>query len=486
MNIIIPSPLVTQIVTGFRPLRLAKAKLPILRCLAFAVTPGAIAVTGTDLDQSLKLICPLETDQGAVFLVPFDLLVQAAKEADGDLTFTRENETWTIGGLADGVKLTHVITAPPAEDFPPQPQFADPGQPTPAGFIRTLIEAQTAASDDTTRYILNSVYLTSSHVVATNGRQLYASNSLALKLPDCGIILPTTDALRVFAPDAPAELFYKSEKDGVKTAGIWQAPWLWVTKVIEGNYPNWAQVVPKEDYPTKLTFSPEDAARVARVLPKLPGHAEKDAPVTLRVVDNSATLVAGKADAPVKLDLPGAKVTGPAVTARFNREFLVTSLGNGFRDLQVRDDRSAIIMRDGSRTHLWMPLRLDSPAAPAAVPPVSETSTETQPDNPPPMNTAPTAPAGTAPAPVNRVAAATAAVPTNRIGEGAPAATTTPASLEMAQEQLQQAREGLRAVAVTLGQTLVTLRDAARDHKALERDHEGLKRNVRALRTIEV
>jgi DNA polymerase III sliding clamp (beta) subunit (PCNA family) len=488
MNIILPSPLVTQIVTGFRPLRLAKAKMPVLRCLAFAVTPGALAVMATDLDQTLKLICPLETDQGAVFLVPFDLLVQAAKEADGDLTFTRENETWTITGLADGVKLTHVIAAPPVEDFPPQPLFTEPGQPTPPGFIRTLVEAQSAASSDATRYILNSVYVTSAYVVATNGRQLYASNSLALKLPDSGIILPTTELLKVFAPDAPAELLYKSEKDGVKTAALHQAPWLWVTKVIEGNYPNWQQVVPKEDYPTQLKFSPEDAARVARVLPKMPGHADKDAPVTLRVVDNVATLTAGKPDAPVKLELPGVTATGPAITARFNREFLVSSLGIGFRQLQVRDDRSAIIMRDGSRTHLWMPLRNDTPAAPAAVPtPPAPAEDTTQPENPPPMNTAP---AGTAPAPVNpvnRVAAVTAA-PANRLeGTASPAAPApTPSSLDQAFEQLQQAREDLRNVSIKLGQTLATLKDAARDHKVLERDYEGLKRNVRALRTIEV
>jgi DNA polymerase-3 subunit beta len=371
------------------------------------------------------------------------------------------------------------------EDFPPDLLFTEPGQPTPPGFIRSLIEAQSAASDDSTRYILNSVFVTSTHVVATNGRQLYASNSLALKLPDSGIILPTTDALKVFAPDAQAELLVMSTKDGAKTVGLRQAPWLWVTKVIEGNYPNWQQVVPKEDYPTQLKFSPEDASRVLRVLPKLPGHQEDDAPVTLKVEDNIATLVAGKLDTPVKLDLPGVSVTGPAVTARFNREFLVTALGHGFRQLQVRDDRSAIIMRDGSRTHLWMPLRSDSanpPAAPTAVPPVSETATATQPTTPP-MNTAP---AGTAPAPVNRVAAVTATT-TNRIGDAASATTAaTPTSLDTALEQLQQAREGLRAVAVTLGQTMVTLKDAAKDHKVLEREHEGLKRNVRALRTLEV
>jgi DNA polymerase-3 subunit beta len=386
------------------------------------------------------------------------------------------------------VKLTHVITAPPVADFPPQAEFKEPGQVTPPGFIRTLIEAQSAASDDATRYILNSVYVTSSHVVATNGRQLYASNSLTLKLPDSGIILPTTDVLKVFAPDAQAELLIRSEKDGVKTAALHQAPWLWVTKVIEGNYPNWQQVVPKEDFPTVLTFSPEDAGRVLRVLPKLPGHQEKDAPVCLKVVDQLATLVAGKPDAPVKLDLPAVTVTGPAISAKFNREFLVSALGNGFRQLQLRDDRSCLIMRDGSRTHLWMPLRNEPPAEPKAVSPATPASAtpaeDTTNTNPPPMKEA--TPAGTAPAPVNRVAAVQATAPVNRIGDATTTATPAPSSLDQAFEQLQQAREDLRTVSIKLGQTLATLKDAARDHKVLEREYEGLKKNIRSLREINV
>jgi hypothetical protein len=84
MNITIPSPLVTQILTGFRPLKLARAKLDILRCLAFAFTPGQVVVTGTNLDQSLTFTGPLENTETTSLLVPFDLLVQAHKgQADG-------------------------------------------------------------------------------------------------------------------------------------------------------------------------------------------------------------------------------------------------------------------------------------------------------------------------------------------------------------------------------------------------------------------
>ena len=86
MQITIPSPLVTTLVSGFRPLRLAKAGLDVLRCLRFSVTPGTLAVTGTDLDQSLIYTGALPTDETACFLVPFAPLVQVAKLTDGDIT----------------------------------------------------------------------------------------------------------------------------------------------------------------------------------------------------------------------------------------------------------------------------------------------------------------------------------------------------------------------------------------------------------------
>src|SRR5471032_2172310 len=104
MQLNLPSPLVTALVTGFRPLRLAKARLDVLKCLRFAVTPGTLTVTGTDLDQALTYTGALPTDQTASCLVPFDLLAEAAKQADGDLVLSRDGKALSLTSLIGGVK----------------------------------------------------------------------------------------------------------------------------------------------------------------------------------------------------------------------------------------------------------------------------------------------------------------------------------------------------------------------------------------------
>ncbi len=484
MNIKLPSSLVTLLVTGFRPLKLAKSSLPILKCLCLAVSPSKLTVTGSTLDEALIYTGEIANDQTTSLLVPFDLLNEASKQADGELTLADDTGSWTLSCVAGGSKITHLLPTLAVADYPAVPEFPAEGQPTPAGFIRSLVEAQSAASTDSTRYILNSVFVTPTHVVATNGRQLYASNSLALTLPESGIIFRTSDCWKVFAADKATELLLRGG-DVPTHVALRQGPWQWVSSLIAGQYPNWKQVVPTVDNTgTAIVFSEEDATRLQRVLPKLPGNKEEHSPVRLRVKDGFAGMQVGKPGAEVTIDLPTTTTQGGAVACKFNRGFLVTALAQGFRELRIRDGVTPLLMRSGPRTHLWMPVRDDTstpaasapaspatPAAPAAVPvPVSETQPINDSSQPMP-STFNTRPKAETPAPVNRLATA---------------GTPPPASLDVALEQLGQTREVLRTLTGSLAQLVTTLKDVARDHKSLEREHEGLRKSIRALRTVEV
>ena len=487
MQLNLSAGLVTHLVAGFRPLKLARARLDVLRCLRFTLAPDKLTVTGTDLDQHLSYTERMDLHQMASFLVPFDLFAEAAKQADDGIEFSSDGDKLSLIVKVGGARVVRPVVTPELADFPSVPLFP-PGQVTPPGFIRSLLEALPSASEDPARYILNGVFVSSTHVVATNGLQLYASNSLALKLPEGGLILPSTEAWKVFAADEAAELLVLTKGKETTHAAIRQGSWQWATKLVMGNYPNWAQVVPKvNETDTKITFSPEDAVRLQKVLPKLPGYRDHNAPVTLSVEHGFAVLQAGKEGGLVTLDLPAVKTEGPRVLCRFNRQFLVQALSHGFRQLCVHDDRSPLIMRDGSRLHLWMPVRIEAPPpapvpAPVAVP--NETKTETQPDTPPMQEST-----AATPAPVNRLATP-ASAPVNRTETSVPAASRiTPADNAAADpvtEKVQQARDLLRQLNGTLGEVLVAVKESARSHRTLERDHEALRKNIRALRAVEV
>ena len=117
---------------------------------------------------------------------------------------------------------------------------------------QAIMQAMECASTDETRVILNGAYLDLSdrncqQIVATDGRHLYSSNSFSLPLkafpPDPGPQIPGMAGIQ--------------QRWGVATAGAAgsegrtgdaadQQPALDVSSArqIEGNYPNWRQVVP--------------------------------------------------------------------------------------------------------------------------------------------------------------------------------------------------------------------------------------------------
>src|SRR5476651_1002133 len=132
MKINLPPSLVAQVVAGFRPLKLNKSKMPLLQCLRLSITPGKITVTGSNLDEGLIYANELATDQTADLLIPIGLLIEAAKQGDGDVVLILANDKWSLTYLTAGVKVTLVVNAPDVAEFPPVPEFPAEGQPTPA------------------------------------------------------------------------------------------------------------------------------------------------------------------------------------------------------------------------------------------------------------------------------------------------------------------------------------------------------------------
>ncbi len=485
-----------ELAAGFRTLKLTKPVLPALRCLRFTVTPGHCEVQATNLSEWLTHSAEATTTGTASLLVPFELFAEAVKTADAksDLALNEAKDGWELTCTIGGQGVTHAVPPFDLGEFPKPWVFPESAQPMPAGIIRTFMEAMAAASTDTTRYILNGVWLSPTHVVATDGRQIFASNSLALKIPGRGMIFPTAAALKSFDAGAPAALLFRTETAPIEGAeaiathaAIRQGAWTWAVKIVEGSFPEWSRAVPKEESMlSRIVFSEADATRLQRVLPKLPGAAHHNAPVTLVVTGSGAELRTAANGSTVNVGLTDSVVTGPPVTVGFNRGFLVQSLAHGFRALNIRDERTPVLMREGNRTHLWMPVRLEacpSPSAPAEpeaspVPVPSNPPTETKPQSEnnnmvsPNSSHTPESPVAQ-PAAKPAFAARICANP-EQVAEYGPLDT------------LLRAKELLRELQTAITATNVEVRELVREKRAVEKDLEALKRNLRVLKTVEV
>ncbi len=481
-----------QALGGLRVLKVSKQTITPLNCVLVRGARDTVVFEATTLDEHLRFEGRGETDISATQLVPYDLLHDALKSADPDSVLTLEPDA--LNYVTGGAKLSVPLPEHNVADFPPTPLIEGDPIPLPAGVIGSMAEAQGCASTDASRYILNAVLLSPHDVVATDGRQLYRRNGLELALPKEGVMFPLSGVPGVLQPDHPAELWVGDLRKSPKAA-ITQGPWKWTTKLVDGNYPNFKQVLPRiEDYGTVIRIAEADATRLLSVLPRLPGYKESSSPVRLSITDNGAELSPPARLPQVKVALDRSEITGPRpVRIQFNAGFFLGALKRGFRELHLRDDVSPAFMKDESRINLWMPIRLDGGPVPSAPAPVEASPAPAQPEaSPVPVQSSTN---DTQPQPETTMVAmkstpAPEPVPAAPTAEGpAPAArivTPEPVSEISPLDTLQRAKDLLRDVQAALTEASNAIRDLAREKRAVERDLESLKRNIRVLRAVEV
>jgi len=267
------------------------ATLPVLSCIRITRHAGGIRFSATNLEQFLSVDLPDAPTVGelarklatlraareaADFCVPSSTLDRCAKAADKgtDITITPDPKggaqiTYQQGGITANVPAA----APKADEFPADPaEGYAAGPPTPFDRVLAAIcRAKPCVSYDPTRYVLNGVFWgENGDIAATDGRRLHMEEHLPAAPADS--IIPT-DALRFIEPGMAASSLSKPK---VKNTTAHPAPALLftgeiggltvrlVTKVIEGNFPNYRQVIPSE--PAKLTCRIDNEATRKAIL----------------------------------------------------------------------------------------------------------------------------------------------------------------------------------------------------------------------------
>lgn len=500
---------------GLRVLKVGKHHLPALHCVRVTGCDSLLHFERTDLDQVLRYEGVAASDAWTQLLVPYELLATAAKQADAgsELVLTggpSPTLAYRVAGLPVTLPLGHVVLS----DYPATPTAEGEVINLPEGVIGAMQEALDCASDDSTRYLLNSVLLDAHAVVATDGRQLYRRNSLELPVPEAGAIFPSSGVIHAL-PDIAADLRLWNAPGGTPFAQIDVGPWRWTTKLVAGNYPNYRRVIPKlEDYPALVRLGEADVARIQAVLPKLPGFKDRNSPIVLRVDPQGAALCTTPGRPKVQIALEQSEVVCPQpIKVCFNANYLLGALRNGSRELRARDSVSPVLLTGESRVRLWMPVRMDDDA-PAVEPPAAEPKAEQ-------TTSTPSDPSGVSPAPVvtvsetqpvsepvsetvsvtqthNPTETMVAPVTNPNVSEPREAApggfasrvVTSPAQPatvgDAVTQRLARLRDLLREAGTEFVNIQTLVKEQQRAYRVLERDHEALKKNIRALREVPV
>lgn len=227
----------------------SKTTLPVLSNILVEATKDGLRLSGTDLDIAVSTIIPAQVDQEGATTLPARKLVEIVRELpSAAIRFTGSGEQRVqIECGRSRFKLLGLSR----DEFPAFPAVKfDGAWKVAAKELQKLIgHVAFAASTEESRPILNGVLweLRSDRMrmVATNGHRL-ARMDVPLKGSSQADLIVPPKALeqirRLYGPDEEIEIARSDNHLGFRSAGTQV-----YTRLIEGPYPNYEQVIPREN-----------------------------------------------------------------------------------------------------------------------------------------------------------------------------------------------------------------------------------------------
>jgi DNA polymerase-3 subunit beta len=291
--------------------------IPILSNVLLSADEGTLSFSATDLDMEIIDETAAEVSAGGQITASaqylYDIVRKLPDGADVELKFTGDDPRLTVRA-GRGVYHLPVL---PAGDFPVMSRDGGSAITVEAADLARLIDkTRFAISTEETRYYLNGLYL---HTVTDGGTPRLRAvatdgHRLALAEMDApegaagapGVIIPrkTVGEVRRLLDDAsgPVQLSVSAQKVRLEFG---QASL--TSKVIDGSFPDYVRVIPKNNEKTALIDNALFAAAVDRVATI---SAEKSRSVKLamepgRVVLTVRNMEAGQAVEEVEIDYDG-------------------------------------------------------------------------------------------------------------------------------------------------------------------------------------
>ena len=229
----------------------AKTTLPVLANVLVEASKagGGLRLSGTDLDIAVSTTVPAEVDADGAVTLPAKKLVDIARELPaGPVRVTAAGEARvSIESGRSKFKLLGL----PREEFPSFPAVKfEKAWKAAAGVVHKLVgHVAFAASTEESRPILNGVLWElrpdRMRMVATNGHRLAKMDVPATGGSTADLIVPPKaleQVRRLYAGDAEIDLAKSDNHIGFRAGGT-----LVFSRLIEGPYPNYEQVIPREN-----------------------------------------------------------------------------------------------------------------------------------------------------------------------------------------------------------------------------------------------
>ncbi len=318
----------------------------------------------TDLDVSVRGSVAAQVESEGATTLPVRRLVSIVRElSDEEIEIDVDEED--VASLRSGGSFFKIIGLP-MRDFPPVPRAEgessfriDQGT-----FREMLRKTFYAASQEESRRVLNGVLLAFKEgkltMVATDGKRLALVEQEAEFPPemDVEIVLPikaVNELLHILGEDGDLRIFSQ------KGQAIFEFnETMLSTKLIDGVYPNYRQVIPS-GCDERVTIGREDLLNAMRRVSLV--TTEKSNATKLTFHDNQLTILTQTPEIGEARETLPIKYNGPEISVIFNPEYVIDPLRNLSSDEIYVEMSSAhgpaLIKCDIPFLYVLMPLRID-------------------------------------------------------------------------------------------------------------------------------
>ena len=360
-----------QIISGLQAVQnvvSTRTTLPILSNVLLRAEGERLEFTATDLDVTIACGVEATVKKPGASTVPVKRLFNIVREltnADIDLEVD-DKHTCAVRSGASFYRINGLS----ADEFPPLPKFKEdkkvvlPQETTKAMLRKTSF----AISTDESRYVLNGIFFSlKDHkltMVATDGRRLALVDE-EVDIPEGSqgeFIVPakTVNELnRLLQDKGQVELRFAENQASFTLKDEKGASVLVVTKLIEGNYPNYRQVIPGETK-ERIPLVREEflhALRRAEIM-----TSEKSNSVKLSFGKNKLEITANSPEVGEAKETLAVNYKGPEMAIAFNPKYLIDPLNALVNDevfLELIDELSPGVLKiNGPFLYVVMPMRL--------------------------------------------------------------------------------------------------------------------------------
>jgi DNA polymerase-3 subunit beta len=340
-----------------------RTTVQVLAGILLRAEEGKLHLAATDMELSLRASLEAGVDSDGAVVVPGKLLVDLARLLPGEEVSIEHRQGEGVVEIVSGT-ATYRIHTYNAEDFPRLPELAGTEMASidADALLETAAKVSRAASRDESRPVLTGILVRFEGenlvMAATDSYRLAVKEtSMSSPGPELDAIVPARALLelgRVAQGASELQLGVQENQVIFASDGV-----LLTTRRIEGQFPNYRQLLP-ETFEHEVSLPREELLEVVR---RVAVMAQRNAPLRLRFAEGELTVSAQTQDVGEARETMPAPFAGEALDIGFNPEFLRDGIesaeGDELRLKLISPLRPAVLQGAADDfSYLIMPIRL--------------------------------------------------------------------------------------------------------------------------------